>query len=133
MLDLASNARKRGDKAAAIDWYAKAYDGAKGPATRLQWGATYVAALVDLAPTDAPRIERAASQVVAEIDPVAASFEGRNRRRLSSMSTKLATWNANGDHAAEAGRIEAQARSLCARLPADVGERARCATLLKVA
>ena len=46
MLDLAANAKKRGDKAAAIDWTAKAYDGAKGPATRLQWGTVYVNTLV---------------------------------------------------------------------------------------
>jgi thioredoxin-related protein len=54
MLDLASNAKKRGDKPAAIAWYAKAYDAAKGPATRLQWGVTYVNALVDLSQPQEP-------------------------------------------------------------------------------
>ena len=132
MLDLASNAKKRGDKAAAIDWTAKAYDGAKGPATRLQWGTVYVNTLVDLAPDDAARIERAATQVLGEIEPEAASFDGRNRRRLSSMTTKLTAWNAKGAHAAEAARIAEASRGLCARLPANAPERARCGDLLKV-
>lgn len=132
MLDLASNAKKRGDKAAAIDWTAKAYDGAKGPATRLQWGTAYVNTLVDLAPDDAARIAKAATQVLGEIEPEAASFDGRNRRRLASMTTKLAAWNAKGAHAAEAGAIAQASRGLCAKLPANAPERARCGDLLKV-
>ncbi len=68
MLDLAANARKRGDRQAALDWYAKAYDAAVGPATRLQWGTIYVGALVDLAPDDATRIADAATRVIGEID-----------------------------------------------------------------
>jgi thioredoxin-related protein len=132
MLDLAANAKKRGDKAAAIDWTAKAYDGAKGPATRLQWGTIYVNTLVDLAPDDAARIEKAATQVLGEIEPEAASFDGRNRRRLAGMTTKLTAWNAKGAHAAEAVRIVTASRSLCEKLPANAPERARCTDLLKV-
>ena len=132
MLDLASNAKKRGDKTAAIDWYAKAYDAAKGPATRLQWGATYVAALIDLVPDDAARIERAATQVIGEVEPAPASFDGRNRKSLSRIASKIATWNAKGAHAAEATRIAESSRALCERLPADVPVRARCGELLKV-
>ena len=133
MLDLASNAKQRGDKAAAIAWYAKAYDAAKGPATRLQWGATYVAALVELAPRDAARIERAATQVIGEVEPAPASFDGRNRKSLSRMATQIATWNAKGAHAAEATHITQRARALCDGLPAGAPERARCGELLKVA
>ncbi len=129
MLDLASNAKKRGDKAAAIDWYAKAYDAAQGPATRLQWGTTYVNALVDLAPDDGARIERAATHVLGEIEPDAASFDGRNRKRLSRMTEKLAAWNAGGAHAAAAARIADASRSLCRRASA---VQAPCDALLKV-
>lgn len=132
MLGLASNARKRGDNTAAIDWYAKAYETSKGPATRLQWGVVYLDALVDLTPDDAPRIERVAAAVLGEVAPSAESFDGRNRTRLSGMSAKLSAWNANGRHAAEAGRIADAARALCARLPEGAPERARCGELLKV-
>jgi hypothetical protein len=131
MLDLAANAKQRGDKAAAIGWTAKAYDGAKGPATRLQWGTIYVNTLVELAPDDAAGIEKAATQVLGEIEPAAASFDGRNRRRLSGMTTKLAAWTAKGAHRLEATRIAAASRTLCTRV-ADDEARARCDGLLKL-
>lgn len=132
MLDLAANAKKRGDKAGAIAWTAKAWDGAKGPATRLQWGATYVATLIDLVPDDATRIERVTTSVIDEVDPDAASFDGRNRKSLSRMASKVDAWNARGAHADEAARIAAASRSLCGRLAAGSDERTRCGELLKV-
>ena len=48
MSGLASNAKRRGDKAEALHWYREAYEKSEGPATRLQWGASYLNALVDL-------------------------------------------------------------------------------------
>ena len=57
MSELASNAKKRGDKAEALRWYREAFEKSEGPATRLQWGASYVSALVDLAPADEAAIE----------------------------------------------------------------------------
>ena len=132
MLDLASNAKQRGDKAAAIDWYGKAYDAAKGPATRLQWGATYVAALIELSPDDAARIEQTAGQVLGEVEPVPASFDGRNRKSLSRISTTLAAWNADGRHADAATRLADRSRRLCDRLSPQAPERMQCGTLLKV-
>ena len=132
MLDLASNAKKRGDKAAAIDWYAKAYAAAKGPATRLQWGVTYVNALVDLAPTEAARIEQTATQVLGEVEPVPESFDGRNRKSLSRMATKIAGWNKADAHAVQATRIADASRQLCAKLPDAAPEKARCGALLMV-
>lgn len=132
MLDLASNAKERGDKAAAIDWYAKAYDAAKGPATRLQWGATYLNALVELSPDDAVRIEKTATDVLGEVEPVAASFDGRNRKSLARLSKKIAEWGATGSHADAAVRIAGASRKLCDRLPAAAPERAQCGDLLRV-
>ncbi len=132
MLDLASNAKKRGDSGAAIDWYAKAYEAAKGPATRLQWGATYVDALIDLSPDDGARIEKVASRVLGEVEPSAASFDGRNRKSLSRMAAKIEGWNAKGLHADEATRIATASRTLCDRVPVDAPERTQCGELLKV-
>jgi thiol-disulfide isomerase/thioredoxin len=133
MLDLAANAKRRGDKAAAIDWTAKAYDGAKGPATRLQWGTVYVNTLVDLAPDDAARIEKVATEVLGEIEPASGSFDGRNRRRLTRMTEKLAAWSANGRHTAQARRIADAARALCSQTALDDPAQRRCGELLKVA
>jgi hypothetical protein len=52
MSSLASNAKKRGDKAEALRWSQEAFDKSEGPATRLQWGASYMNMLVDLAPQE---------------------------------------------------------------------------------
>ena len=52
MSQLAGNAKKQGRKAEALDWYQKAYESSEGPATRLQWGSSYVSSLVELAPQD---------------------------------------------------------------------------------
>ena len=101
MLGLAANAKKRGDKAAALDWYEKAYAAADGPATRLQWGAGYVNALVELAPLDTKRIETAASHVIGELDAKPDTFFGRNQKSLERMGRKLAAWNKGNLHAAE--------------------------------
>ena len=126
MLDLADNAKKRGDKTAALAWNEKAYEAASGPATRLQWGVHYVSALVDLAPHDAPRIEKAAQNIIGELDPSPDTFYERNRRALERMGKKLAEWNRNRAHNASIARIRAQMADVCAKLPSNDPSRATC-------
>jgi thioredoxin-like negative regulator of GroEL len=130
MLGLASNARKRGDTAAALGWYKRAYATSKGPATRLQWGTTYVRALVDLAPADAERIESAARSVIAEVEPKPETFHARNRGVLDRMGTQLNAWNKDGKHDAVMARLREQMDGICARLPAGAPERAGCSETL---
>jgi thioredoxin-related protein len=130
MLGLASNARKRGDNAAALGWYEQAYAASKGPATRLQWGASYVRALLDLAPTEVERIERAARSVIGEIEPKPETFHARNRGVLDRMGTQLAAWNKDGKHDAVMARLRAQMDAICVQLPAQAPERASCGELL---
>ena len=62
MSELAGNAKKRGDKAEALDWSRQAFEKSEGPATRLQWGSSYVNALVELAPADEATIETTTGQ-----------------------------------------------------------------------
>ena len=131
MLDLASNANKRGDKAGAIAWYQKAYDAAKGPATRLQWGAGYIGTLVDLAPDDAARIEDVASRVIRELEPAPDTFYDRNRRALERMGSKLVTWNKDKKHNDSLQRIRAQMTGVCAKLPRADPARATCDGVLR--
>jgi thioredoxin-related protein len=126
MLGLAANAKKRGDKAAALDWYEKAHAAADGPATRLQWGAGYVNALVDLSPQDAKRIETAATQVIGELEPKPDTFFARNQRVLDRMGKKLAAWNKDKQHTDSLSRIRAQMADVCAKLPAGDPSRAAC-------
>jgi len=131
MLGLAANAKKRGDKAAALDWYEKAYAAADGPATRLQWGASYVNALVELAPQDARRIETAASHVIGELEAKPDTFFGRNQKYLERIGKKLAAWDKGSQHGDSLQRIRAQMADVCARLPAADPARAACNSALR--
>src|SRR5664279_4672775 len=77
MSELASNAKKRGDKAEALHWYREAFEKSEGPATRLQWGSSYVNALVELSPADEAAIETATLQVWHEAAAQPDAFEQR--------------------------------------------------------
>ncbi len=129
MSQLGSNARKLGKTDEALRWYAEAFDKSVGPATRLQWGAGYLNALVDLAPQDAARIEKAVAQLLAEAAQEAGSFDGRSARSLQRVAAKLAGWNADGRHDAVIARLQGQLEGVCAKL--DAAERATCGALLK--
>jgi len=129
MLGLASNANKRGDAAAAIDWARQAFEAAKGPATRVQWGGSYVAYLVDLAPADAARIEAAAQLVIAELDVSPDAFFARNRSVLERMNGRLAKWNSNGHNDAVLARLRERLGVTCGKLPAGDPDRASCEAL----
>ncbi len=133
MLGLAANAKKRGDKAAALDWEQKAYTAADGPATRLQWGVHYVNALIELAPQDDARIEHAAKSVIGELDPTPDTFYERNRRALERMGGKLDAWNGRHRHDAALARIHAQMDAVCAKLPSTDPARSTCDGVMRPA
>ena len=127
MLVLASNAKLRGDKEAALDWSEKAYAGSMGPATRLQWGSGYVQKLIEMSPQDSARIEKAATQVIAELDAAPETFYERNRRSLEKMGIQLNAWNAGGKHASVVQKLSAQLNGVCAKLPEKDSARDACA------
>ena len=131
MSQLAGNAKARGDTAQALRWYEQAYDKSEGPATRLQWGASYLSALVDLAPHDAPRIERAADALLAEAAAQPNAFYERSARSLQRVGAKLRGWNAGGAHADVVRRLQARLAPVCAALPANDGQRSTCEGLFK--
>ena len=131
MSELASNAKARGDKAGALRWYEEAYAKSEGPATRLQWGASYLSALVELAPQDTQRIERTASQLFAEAGAQQGAFYERSARSLQRAGRKLASWNAGDAHADVMRRLQAQLAPVCAKQPAEDGQRATCDALLR--
>jgi len=131
MVDLAEVAKKRGDKAAALDWYAQSYAAAKGPATRVQWGARYVNALTELAPQDVAAIERAAGSVIGELEPVPDTFYDRNLRGLERMGKKLADWSKEPAQRAALERIRGQMDAVCAKVPAGEPARAKCKGALR--
>ncbi|MEO8278085.1 MAG: thioredoxin family protein [Ideonella sp.] len=135
MSALASNARQRGDNVQALRWYAQAHARSDGTATRLQWGASYLAALVDLAPRDAASIEKVAREIFNDAATQPDAFYERSGRSLQKVSGKLLTWakTAADDQQAEAvvGRLQKQVDGICAKLPSADPSRSVCEGLLK--
>lgn len=130
MSSLASNARKRGDKQAAANWYEQAYNAAQGPATRLQWGSNYVTGLIDLVPEQDQRVEKAAQSVLAEVAKIDNPFYERNRAYLEKMGKKLNEWNKEGKHQASYKKIATQLDGICNKLPAQDAQKAVCQSVL---
>ena len=134
MSQLGGNARKLGRNSDALQWYAQAYARSEGPATRLQWGASYFGALVDLAPQDAARIEQVARGLLAEAAGDPAAFHERSARSLQRVGSRLAEWNREGQHDAVLQRLRDGpdgVAALCARLDAADVQRAACEAVLK--
>ena len=131
MSQLAGNARKQGRNDEALRWYRQAFARSEGPATRLQWGASYLAALVDLAPQDTPRIEETAARLFAEAAKDKSAFYERSARSLRKVVDKLASWNEMGEHDAAVRRLHGRLGAACAKLPAGDPQRATCERLLK--
>ena len=126
MLVLAANARARGDKPAALAWSERAWNESAGPATRLQWGSSHVGRLIELAPQDAARIEKAAGGVIAELEAAPETFYERNRRGLEKMAKRLRTWSDKGHHEPVLRKLGEQLEQVCARLPAQDEARKAC-------
>ena len=131
MSSLASNAKARGDKAEALNWYEQAFDKSEGPATRLQWGASYINALVELGPTEEARIEKAASRLFAEAAEQPDAFYERSGRALQRVGTRLQAWSKGGAHAAAIRRLQTQLDGACGALEAADPKRVNCAGLLR--
>jgi thiol-disulfide isomerase/thioredoxin len=130
MSQLAGNARKLGRKDEALRWYEQAFDQSEGPATRLQWGASYVTALVELAPQDAARIEKAATQLFAEAAGDKGAFYERSARSLQRVGNQLKKWSAGGQRAATMQRLQVALDATCRKVDAAEGQRAACERLL---
>ncbi|MCE2656851.1 MAG: thioredoxin family protein [Rubrivivax sp.] len=133
MSQLGGNARRLGRKEEALRWYEQAYQQSSGPATRLQWGASYVSALVELSPQDAPRIERAVSAVLTDAAQDKAAFYERSARSLQRVGTQLQKWNESGQHAAVLQRLRRQLDGVCGKLDSADAQKAACERVLKPA
>jgi protein disulfide-isomerase len=113
MPELADYAEARGDTAGALSWLQQAYQGAEGPATRVQWGVLYVNGLLRLAPADKNGIERAASQVIGELAGQPQGYHQRTRQRLDSLGKALQTWSRAHDGEQIVARLRQQMQRDC--------------------
>lgn len=133
MSQLGSLHRKLGHADEALRWYAQAFDKSEGPATRLQWGAGYLQALVDLAPGQTARIEATARQLFTEAGRDSGAFYKRSARSLQRVGRALQAWNKDGSRAASVQRLQRQLDSLCKNVDAADGRQANCRALLSLA
>ena len=130
MLDLADLAEKAGRKQEAVDWLARAYAGAQGPATRFQWGYNYLVGLLEMTPEDVQGIERAGLSVLGELDGSPDAFYQRTRMRLEQLDTMLLEWGQTGEASKVIDTLRARTSEICRKLPEkDVG-RANCEKFL---
>ena len=132
MSQLGGNARKQGNSSEALQWYESAFRKSEGPATRLQWGATYFTALVELDPQDVGRIERLASQLLREAGQDQSAFYERSARSLQKVGALLSKWSADGRQTAMMGRLRLQLDGICGKIDAADKQRATCDNLIKI-
>jgi len=126
MLDLAELAKKVGRKQEAVQWLARAYEGAQGPATRFQWGFNYLMGLIEMTPEDVEGIERAGLSVIGELDGAPDAFYQRTRIRLEQLDAKLREWGKDGASAQAVTRLRERTGEICRKLPEQDSGRASC-------
>ena len=92
MSSLGSLAEKNEDFEEALDWRKSAYENSAGEATRFQWGANYVLAMIRMAPEDHQVIAGQASALLSEFHVSGELFAGRNFRTLKRLNENLRFW-----------------------------------------
>ena len=130
MLDLAELAKKAGRKDEAVQWLARAYEGAKGPATRFQWGSSYLLGLIEMTPENSAAIEKVGLEVLGELDDSPDAFYQRTRLRLEQLDTKLLEWGKAGEAAKVLDTLRARTGEICRKLPENDAGRASCEKFL---
>ncbi len=130
--DLAEVAEKLGHKDEAVHLLELAYHGARGPATRFQWGISYLRGLLRMAPDDTERIQEAGLEVLGELDGPD-RIAARAPARLALLDRELRAWNAaaHGSHVDVLQELHARAQQICVKIPSAQPARATCDAFLK--
>ncbi len=92
MSSLAGLAEKQENTVDALQWRKRAYESAVGAATRFQWGANYVRALIRLTPDDQTLIVGTSMKLFDDLGAEQEIFAGRNFRILRSLNSQLSQW-----------------------------------------
>ncbi len=92
MSGLGSLAEKDNNFEEALAWRKRAYENSVGVATRFQWGANYVLAMIRMAPEDHQAIAVRASALLSEFHVSGELFAGRNFRILKRLNENLRSW-----------------------------------------
>lgn len=95
MSSLGSLAEKQERFDEAVGWYRKAWEASEGSATRFQWGASYVRAMIRMHPDDHDVIRSTAQSLLRGMDNETGVFTGRNFRVLRSLNREIDAWQAD--------------------------------------
>lgn len=131
MGQLARLAQTQGRSAEALRWSRQAWESARGPATRLQWGSSHLGLLIDSSPEDGEAIEQLAGSILAELGRQPDVYHERNVRELARMASRLRTWQAGiADGPARLERLAAALQPVCEQQRAGSPPRRQCEALL---
>jgi thioredoxin-like negative regulator of GroEL len=131
MLSLAELAQKAGREKEAVQWLARAYADAKGPATRFQWGTSYLLGLLEMTPDDTQAIQRVGLEVIGELGNSPDAFYQRTRMRLENLNNKLLEWGESGERAKVVETLRTRTAQICRGLPENDAGRHSCESFLK--
>jgi protein disulfide-isomerase len=123
--DLADVEEHLGNNKRSLELLAEAYQKAKGPASRFQWGYQYLDGLLRLSPDDTATIEKVGAKVIGELDGPN-RIHRRTLSRLSRLDKALHEWNTTPARAAVLAKLRAGVTQACAKSPGDVASEAGC-------
>jgi thiol-disulfide isomerase/thioredoxin len=110
--DLADVEEHLGNNQRALQLLAEAYQKAKGPASRFQWGYQYLDGLLRLSPDDTGNIEKVGLAVIGELDGPN-RIHRRTLSRLGRLDKALKEWNTSPARAAVVDKFRAGLSQAC--------------------
>jgi protein disulfide-isomerase len=116
--DLADVEEHLGNEQRALELLAEAYDKARGPASRFQWGFQYLDGLLRLAPGDTATIEKVGAAVIAELDGPN-RVHRRTLGRLGRLDKALRAWSTTPERLAVTAKFREDVLAACAKSPGD--------------
>lgn len=116
MADLAWLDEIRGRHESALEWLERAYRTSTGPATRFQWGTSWVRGLLRMAPENEAAIRDAALEVLGELDGPDRIYR-RSRARLETLDTRLREWATESSRDETLDALRARMSSICEGIP----------------
>jgi thiol-disulfide isomerase/thioredoxin len=123
--DLADVEERLGNNQRALELLAEAYQKARGPASRFQWGFQYLDGLLRLAPNETATIEKVGLAVIHELDGPN-RIHRRTLSRLARLDKALREWNNTPQRAAVVAKFRTQVAQACAKSPGDLATETGC-------
>ncbi|MFK7730666.1 MAG: thioredoxin family protein [Pseudomonadales bacterium] len=131
MGELADIEQKLGNADAAIEWRRKAFDQARGPATRFQWGVNYLRTVLELDSNNMAAVRNGFNEVFAELAASRSMYQ-RSRTRLEGLDESLREWASEDASRMEAlSEFRGTAQVHCQSLPASEQAKNYCESFLQ--